>query len=298
MEVMDKIVAYHRYISEDNPYYEKQADIVQREYLVEGLSEKWRTVRDDPVWTYYDIPNVLLPIQGWKIHISVSIDEAVDMLSCVSKILIDLEIPFKHVKSEQALNNMYSKHGNRVSAGKFITIYPQGEEFLELLDILENSISNFKKGPYILTDKQWKDTNIYFRYGAFKKMVSDSGELCLMNAAGNLVPDLRKPQYHVPDFIKVPAKLKQVDSNGDVNKQNDNKLKEYKIVKAFRFSNSGGIYIAERKDTGTKCVIKEARAEIGYDGLMHSASQRLENEYNSLVKLNNIPGIVNVIDLF
>ncbi|MGL5259359.1 MAG: class III lanthionine synthetase LanKC [Lachnospiraceae bacterium] len=298
MDTMEKIVAYLKYTSEEGMYYEKLPVVAEEEYTVKEINEKWEVMKDDPIWTYYHIPNILLPMQGWKIHISVSLDEAEEILQCVSKILISLEIPFKHIRSKRSLRDMFSKNGNRVSSGKFITIYPQGEEFIELIEILERNLLNFRPGPYILTDKQWKDTNIYFRYGAFKKMLSPSGELCLIDANGNLTPDLRKPQYYVPAFVKVPKKLVEADSPANGKEQKENKLKQYQINKAFRFSNSGGIYIGNRISDGLKCVIKEARSDIGFDAVSHSAGQRLENEFVSLNKLSNIPGIVKVIDFF
>lgn len=298
MDVMDKIIKYFKYVSKDNMYYEKQPEVTQDKYIVKELNDKWKIVDNDSIWTYYHIPNVLLPMQGWKIHISATLDEAEQVLECVSNILISLDIPFKHIKSRQVLLDMYSKNGNRTNSGKFITIYPQGEEFLDLLETLEKKLLGFRKGPYILTDKQWKNTNIFFRYGAFKKMLSPAGELCLIDANGNLVPDLRKPQYYVPDFVKVPKRLNEADIIPDVEGNKENKLKQYRIDKALRFTNSGGIYIGERVIDGTKCVIKEARAEIGLDGKNHTAEQRLENEYVSLSKLNNVTGVVNVIEYF
>ena len=298
MAAIDQIVAYMKYTSDNSMYYEKQPTSIDDEYTVDGINDKWKVVKEDAVWTYYYIPYILQPIQGWKIHISTTLDEAQSILERISKTLITYEIPFKHIKSSRALRDMYSKNGNRISSGKFITIYPQGEEFLELIDILEKDLEGFRKGPYILTDKQWKDSNIYFRYGAFKKILSPSGELCLIDADNNLTPDVRKPQYYVPPFVKVPKKLSNADVKPDVCVNKENRLQNYKINNALRFSNSGGIYKGNRIKDGITCIIKEARAEIGFDGANHSAAQRLENEYIALNKLKNIDGIVNVIDYF
>lgn len=295
---MDIVVKYIKYSSGNNMYYEQIPNKTKDKYVVEGLGEKWETVDDDPVWTYHHIPGIFMPTQGWKVHISTVYNEADKVLSCISKILINLEIPFKHIKNRGVLLEMYSKNGNRINSGKFITIYPQGEELSEILEVLEKNLVGFKKGPYILTDSQWKDTNIFFRYGAFKKILNSTGELCLVDADGNLIPDVRKATYYVPDFVKVPKVLKEIDVSFNKNNLVENKLKLYRIDKALRFTNSGGIYIAERIADGLKCVIKEARAEIGFDGAGRTAAQRLENEYISLGKLKDVSGVVNIIDYF
>ena len=60
---------------------------------------------------------------------------------------------------------MYSKGGDRILTGKFITIYPNEGEFIPLLDELHSALSNQPRGPYILTDKRWKNGNVYYRYG-------------------------------------------------------------------------------------------------------------------------------------
>lgn len=281
MNGLEKTIMYTKYISEDKMYYEECKDKQEVEFEVKGLGDKWRIETGNSVWKYYNISGMLIPMQGWKIHISVALNEAEEVLRIVSEVLISQEIAFKHIRSAKLLFEMYSKHGNRITSGKFITIYPQGEEFIEILNILEQKLKGFQKGPYILTDKRWKDTNIYFRYGAFKKMVSSTGELCLTDHEGKMVPDIREPRYYVPPFVKIPSKLLEADILPENKEVKENKLKLFKIQKALRYSNGGGIYLGERISDGLKCVIKEARAEIGYDGQKHSAEERLNNEYDS-----------------
>lgn len=297
-DAINKIVAYMKYTSEDSMYYEKKMRVDEDEFEVILNDESWKIVKTDEVWTYYYIPNVVRPVQGWKIHISAAIDEAESVLKSVSKVLVSHNIPFKHIKNNRVLKEMYSKNGNRISAGKFITIYPLEEEFIDLIFELENEIKKFKKGPYILTDKQWKNTNIFYRYGAFQRIVSSTGELCIYDPAGNLVPDMRLPQYYLPPFVKEPEKLVAANIYQEDSSDEENKLNDYNIESALRFSNSGGIYKGTRKKDGVQCIIKEARAAIGFDGANHSSKERLENEYNALCKLKNINGIVNAYDYF
>ena len=47
-----------------------------------------------------------------------------------------------------------------------------------------------------------------YRYGGFKRMVTESGELAIKDNTGKLVPDNRTPYYRVPDFVTEPEILK------------------------------------------------------------------------------------------
>lgn len=297
---MDNNVKYLEYINSDSLYYEEPKYKESDEFVVKGVTAKWFINDDDPVWKFYDIIDNFLPDQGWKIHISTDFFEAKKTLEIVSDILIEREIAFKCVKNREVLFNMYSKSGNRISAGKFITIYPKDNQFIPLMNTLEEKLRNCRRGPYILTDRQWKNSNVFYRYGGFKKIVSSTGELCIRDDKGNLVPDIREPRYYLPEFIEEPEELRRVEQpetqNSDI--QPINPLKLYEIEKSLRFTNSGGIYVAKRISDGKKCVIKEARNNIGLDGQYRTAAERLDNEHLALKKLNGLSGIVKEIDYF
>ncbi|MFP3441302.1 hypothetical protein R0K18_26580, partial [Pantoea sp. SIMBA_133] len=95
-------------------------------------------------------------------------NNAKQILSKVSDLLVARKIPFKHLKSEYEFINTNSKTANRASSGKFITIYPPSNEaFLNLLSLLYNTLQTYEKGPYIFSDKRWRNSNIYYRYGGF-----------------------------------------------------------------------------------------------------------------------------------
>lgn len=298
---MDRFTIYFNYVDNNSKYYVKKGinDKDVEIFTVTLPKEGWdiNPEGENPVWTIYTKPNIEMDIQGWKIHISTIFDYARDTLNIVSPILINKGIPFKHVKNSQVLHNMYSKSGNRISSGKFITIYPRKEQFISLINELDNAICDLPKGPYILTDKQWKNGNVYYRYGAFKKIVNEQGIYCIYNKDGDLIPDERKPQYHLPDFIDELPELVDEEHNNQVIKT-ENKLELYSIEKALRFTNSGGIYFAKRNSDNKYCIIKEARASIGLDALNKTAKDRLQNEYNALTKLSGVSGVVNILDYF
>ncbi len=294
-------LAYLQYINNNSDFYEKSnRDSSDIQYEVNGLPKDWYVSEDSHGnWKYYNHKDIVIQDQGWKIHISANLNNAQEILDIVSKILIDKKISFKHVPNKGSLLFKNSKNGNRVSSGKFITIYPRDEQFIELIKLLELSLNRFEKGPHILSDKRWKDTNIYYRYGAFKEMMSDDGTLCIKNPDGKLVPDLRTPYYRIPSFIEEPEELKNnfVTTNSETQLK-PSKLKEYKIKSSLRFTNGGGIYLAIREKDNINVVIKEARPHVGLDGEGNDAVTRLEIEYKNLSKLSGVEGVVNVLDYF
>ncbi|SET47921.1 Lanthionine synthetase C-like protein [Oceanobacillus limi] len=298
---MDKNHLYFNYLRDDSNYYVKRNPSKDTgEYIVDGFPTNCRVVNEDgSPWKFYGYEDKKIKEQGWKIHISATMANAKDILEVVSGVLFEREIPFKHLLDRKTLHSVNSKNGNRISSGKFITIYPATDnEFLELLDVLYEKLKDYENGPYILSDKCWKNSNIYYRYGAFNSIYNEKGELCIRDEAGHLIPDHRKPFYQAPEFVKDFDQL--LDSRNQVteDKEGKNKLGKYDFQRVLRFSNGGGIYFAERKLDKRKVVIREARPKVGLDGNDKDAIERLEIEYNALAELDEVEGVVDVIDYF
>ncbi|WP_106769122.1 class III lanthionine synthetase LanKC [Paenibacillus faecalis] len=298
---MDKNQLYLKYLTKDSDYYEKLADRKNSvPYIVNDVPDHCfiRTEENSP-WKFYNFKNKRIKDQGWKIHVSATIDNSQAILEAVSRILIEREIAFKHIMNETLLHSINSKNGNRVSSGKFITIYPStDEQFLELLHLLYEKIQDHENGPYILSDKCWKNSNLYYRYGGFRNIHNENGELCIKDPSGNLIPDNRTPYYQVPEFVKDFDEF--LDANNDSPEESEDtfKLKEYEFQSSLRFTNGGGIYLAERKKDKKKVVIKEARPKVGLDGQNKDAIDRLNKEYEALSKLVDVKGVVQVLDYF
>lgn len=246
----------------------------------------------DRDWHYMMCNIDELPIQGWKIHISANIEDSKNVLRDVSKHLIEKKISFKYVPSEYDLLLTYSKSADRIEAGKFITIYPKDdEEFCGLLDPLMNITSLYKEGPYILNDCSWKESNVYFRYGAFKKMVflqEGVPVYAIKKPSGEYTQDKRVPFYTVPNFVTEPNYVKE--NNKFPDSRLFSKLEELNIDGAIHFSNGGGIY--EGKYNGKPVVIKEGRPYIGLDSYKNDGFTRIKSEYKTLKKLVSIDGVV------
>ncbi|MCP3810099.1 class III lanthionine synthetase LanKC [Paenibacillus sp. Lou8.1] len=255
---------------------------------------------NDSVWTYYHFKGSTLPEQGWKIHITTLMEDVQSVLNKVARICIENKIEFKHLKDRRSFIEMNSKNANRASSGKFITIYPTSNEvFVELLEMLSLATQEFKKGPYILSDKRWKTSNVFYRYGGFKRIVNEQGQHCIRDEQGNLIEDQRNPFYQVPDFVKdFDDYLNSINISGDSETEEEKNLERYKIEMALSYSNAGGVYLATRKKDNLKVIIKEARPNAGLDGVDQDALTRQKKEYDALTKLKDVAGVVNLIEYF
>lgn len=291
---------YHQYMKPNSEYF-GIPEVTEKDnrYEFDEIPNTYAVITDpDSVWKYYHLKDGLLPDQGWKIHVTSLLEDAPEMLDKVARFCIDKRIEFKHLKDRESFIKVNSKNANRASSGKFLTVYPPNNEiFIELLEDISSITSEFEKGPYILSDKRWKDSNVFYRYGGFKIINNEHGEHCIRDDEGNLIRDERTPFYQVPDFVKdFDDYLNRINKPEQI--ENESKLDQYNIEAALSYSNAGGVYLATRKKDNLRVIIKEARPKAGLDGMGKDALQRQKMELGALKKLKDVSGVVNLIDYF
>ncbi|MGW7194905.1 class III lanthionine synthetase LanKC [Streptomyces chryseus] len=229
------------------------------------------------------------PLQGWKIHVSACLDNAEKTAAKVWDYCVPRALPFKFVPGPQPLHLRNSKYAGRGSSGKFVTIYPADENELHLVLRELGELLDGEPGPYILTDLRWGDGPLYVRYGGFahRYCVDAKGALvpAIENAEGTLVPDLREPSFHVPDWVELPAFLAPHLAARNATTTND---LPYRIDSALHFSNGGGVYLGEDLRSGEKVVLKEARPYAGLAADRADAVTRLERERTALERLSGL----------
>ena len=168
-------VRYEMYLAPNNKFYKRAGATNKKKTMlyVKDLPEGWYSkIGKEKHWHYCGPIGVPIPPQGWKIHISSTLDNAQKTLDIVSKILISRNTHFKFVMSSWDLFVKNSKYGDRSASGKFITIYPATIYlFFTLLDELDKALSGLENGAYILNDNRWFFGNVYFRYGGFLEML-------------------------------------------------------------------------------------------------------------------------------
>lgn len=262
-----------------------------------SLNRKWK-VESNKYWRYVLYQPDTLPLQGWKIHLSSTVQQAQKMLDVVIPFLVKEKISFKFVPNVEAVIYQNAKYADRSESGKFITIYPHDDkQFAFLLGRLKLLTDQFDLGPYILSDQNWQESNVYFRYGGFKAIYiqSKNGEKipAIINPDGQKVVDERVPFYQKPNFVK---NLAIFDKNTFPPEETFKPLRKYEIKEALHFSNAGGVYLAVKN--GKKYILKEGRSAAGLDANGLDGFTRIEKEARILEKLSTIPAVVNYNDNF
>ncbi|MGW2520686.1 class III lanthionine synthetase LanKC [Streptomyces sp. NPDC001617] len=227
--------------------------------------------------------------QGWKIHLSATPHTTELTLDRAAAICVARAVPFKFLRSRQALQMMSGKNMPRGSSGKFVTVYPADDTQLdELLGELVAALDGLP-GPYILSDLRIGRGPVYVRYGAFvDQRCPDKNGVpvpALLTPSGELVPDVRAPVFHVPEWVKLPPVLEPYVA---ARREARDDSFPYIIREALHFSNAGGIYRAEHRETGQQVVLREARPFSGLDGARVDGVERLHNEYRALLTLQGL----------
>lgn len=227
--------------------------------------------------------------QGWKIHLSATPHTANATLERAAALCAARGVPFKFLRSSQALLLMGNKNMPRGSSGKFVTVYPAGETELEqVLGELVAALDGLP-GPYILSDLRIGRGPVHVRYGAFIALqCPDENGIpvpALRDPSGRLVPDVRAPVFHLPEWVPLPPVL---EPHAAARREARDDSFPYLVREPLHFSNAGGIYRAEHSTTGQQVVLREARPFSGLDGARADAVERLHNEYRALMTLQGL----------
>jgi len=235
--------------------------------------------------------------QGWKVHASATLDNADEILRIGQDWCLEHRINFKFVRSKAILMQRNSKYGDRSSSGKFITIYPAGDDELRMILEELGALLEGQQGPYILSDLRWRGGPLYVRFGGFVARMSadETGQRvpCVEDPEGNLVPDVRGPAFRPPPWAQMPSFLQEA-----VEARARGTMRDFpfRVTSALHFSNGGGVYRGTDTRTGQDVLLKEARPHAGVDEVGRDAVERLETERRILVRLDGIAAVPSLID--
>lgn len=255
--------------------------------VASALGPMWDIHRSG-LWFQCQLSQNIMPLQGWKIHVSATAESANKVLEKVLRVLAaGGDANFKFAVDLSTLSLLNSKEWSRAGSGKFITIYPpNSRRFLSLIEELHQATRDLT-GPYVLSDYRYKDSCVvFYRYGGMQlyEVLNVEGERTpmLVRPDGKEVPDQRLAYPFTPEWADelLPVNQDHTDQTSSVH------LKEgrYTIEEAIHFSNSGGIYRAVDNDNGQKVIIKEARPGINGTKGGYDAVDLLKKEF-SLLKL-------------
>ncbi|MGW7415705.1 class III lanthionine synthetase LanKC [Streptomyces sp. NPDC054863] len=249
-------------------------------------------------WTCIGPPEPEIPLQGWKVHVSATLDSADEVLDIVRDYCFAHPMMFKFLTSPTMLMLRNSKYGDRGSSGKFITMYPRDDEHLAVVLRELGALLEGREGPYILSDLRWKEGPLYVRYGGFAARLSrqPSGETvhCIEDPEGRLVPDVRGPSFKPPAWVELPPvvaeALAERNSGGGLG------AFPFKITQALHFSNGGGVYRAVDTRDQAEVLVKEGRPHAGLDQSGDDAVTRLQREHDAMIALEGLAAFPKVLD--
>lgn len=265
----------------ETPYYYIDNKVDNHEFLSWlDFVDKSRQITEKKPWTMITFfeNNKDNRTAIWKIHVSATTFNYKEIFKIVTDYCIKNSINFKFISNYSLFKQVNGKTSNRVSAGKFIVVYPKKGEILSVLENLYKKTSKFE-GPYILSDKQYKDSQVlYYRYGEYLpiRIRNEKGTIGTFIKDNNnqLVRDKRVPYYYLPNWIEdLPLK-----SNSNTK---SNFLSKYTVLNAKHFSSSGGVYTV-KDNYENSYIAKEARAFTGVDETGLFATDRLDREKNFL----------------
>lgn len=267
------------------------------------VPQGWRSAREGDWLTFVPLDGDgharPAPQQGWKIHVSATLENADRIAAAVREYCVPRTVPFKFIAGPRLLHLRNSKYAGRDGSGKFATLYPSDEQQLhEILSELGKALEGYE-GPYILTDLRWQEGPLYVRYGAFTRRmcVNERGSLvpAIEDDQGRLVPDSRDPAFKVPAWVTLPPFLE-----AQLTARNNTTVTDlpYRMEKALHFSNGGGVYAGTDTRDGRKVVLKEGRPHAGLASDGADAVARLERERGALEKLAGLGVAPEVRDWF
>jgi Protein kinase domain/Lanthionine synthetase C-like protein len=287
-------------------FYESFEEIYQPggEYLsvvadrLQGSSGDWRITRDG-VWFHVHTPRIVIPAQGWKVHLSSLPDNSIAILTAAATVALENDIPFKFALDPQIRSLMCSKNWYRGGSGKFVTLYPTNlDKFKRLLEELYDRVRG-ESGPYILSDKRYKDCRVlYYRYGGmashYELDITGQRNPVLLSPDGRAIPDERTPYFEAPAWETDPFHEELVEDADDHSVM----AGRYAVKSALSFSNSGGVYLADDVKLGREVVIKEARPNTVVDDWGHDAVSRLTKEHQILKLLAPTGRVPEPVEMF
>ncbi|MFD1930269.1 class III lanthionine synthetase LanKC [Nonomuraea mangrovi] len=246
-------------------------------------------------WVQLAKRGTTLPDQGWKIHVSATATDAAHVIDAVCDYCFEHELSLKFLRSRQIMQIVNSKVAARGSSGKLITVYPPEHLLERALNDLSELLAG-TEGPYVLSDLRWDAGPLYVRYGAFKPQTCLSAEgehvPAIRDPAGRLTPDLRGPTFRLPSWAPVP---RFIETRIEARRGDASEPFPYRVEKALRLSNAGGVYRATQPESGRTVVLREARPHAGLDDAGDDAVTRLLRARAVLQRLPDVDVVPKVL---
>lgn len=234
--------------------------------------------------------------QGWKLHVTSSVENAERTLFACLPILLGNKAPFKIAASAGDLSHLNNGYGGLSQIGKFITIYPTNDVEAHSLANLIHSATLGIPGPAVPSDRRFRQGgSVYYRYGGFSDLVMQTleGETvpALRDPEGRLVPDLRTSRYVTP-LVPDPflSKGRQEEEPHLI------VAGRYLKLAVLHASARGYVYMGLDMTTLACCVLKQATLQTTLGVPSREPWEALQREFDFLRLMNDHDGFPQQID--
>ncbi|WP_276979167.1 lanthionine synthetase LanC family protein [Flavobacterium filum] len=240
-------------------------------------------------WYHCEHKDGILPNQGWKIHISANLSNAVEIHNLVVPYLVHNKLSFKHPFSNSDLQFLNSGKGGITQVGKFLTIYFENAEIFKIHIVNICKLFNrYFSVPFIITDKRYDNRlPVFYRYGAIngREVQNEMGiyETTIFDTNGRILVDKRENTFLLPNDITDPFK-----DIGSINSDYSNRYLSNKYVTVEKVSDTykAETYLGIDLQKNTHCFVKISKPDVEIENNIYS-QDLLQNECRILALLNH-----------
>lgn len=243
-------------------------------------AERWRELVDTflPVedagspWRFSREAEPGDPPQGFKLHVSATVLDAVAVMEACAPVLASSGTLFKSVETLDTLAQLNSglRHGFS-QVGKFMTVYPRDPaDAVRLAEQLDRCTAAFQ-APAVPFDLPYRAGGcVYYRYGGFAPLIVEESDgsrsPAIRDPNGKFIADMRGPGRAVPDWAVNPFQPVPEPYH-----PSSPLLTQVLVYDVLSQRGKGGVYkgVDIRSTPATYCVVKEGRlhGETGWNGI-------------------------------
>ena len=145
--------------------------------------------------------------QGWKLHVSATVDSAEAVLRRALPILLASTASFKLAASPRRLRQLNSGGTHPGAVGKFLTVYPPSDAEAVRLAVALDEATQGLKGPQVASDRRLRpDSLVSYRYGGFVRQLMQRPAGAIVSAletpGHELVADERDTGFTLPAWVR------------------------------------------------------------------------------------------------
>lgn len=232
------------------------------------------------IWAYkYEVENKNLPAYGFKIHISATSENCIQIGYKVLKYLEINRLSFKICKSLNDLIKLNSAEYGYSQIGKFITIYPQQDSNINKHLMRINLLTKFDRSISIPSDYNYLNSEVvYFRYGELVDNSKGSNEF------------IDKRTRYIPDNVENLINYSSLDRYI--------KIPEYlHPLSIIENSKKSIVMVCFDENTKSKYILKIGKHLTDIEENNIDSADRILNEYQMLRKFEKNKNIVTPINL-